>query len=450
MQAQSSVRGPLPSEDQPTYRFQPFTPERWDASSFAPAGAIDWWRDVRFGIFIHLGVSSLMGAELSWSRETRLPPDTGTGSIPDAVYDNLYKKLKLENFDAKEWVRIAQDAGAKYMVVVTKHHDGFHMWDTAFSDYKITKSPFGRDYIKEVVDACHEGGMPIGLYFAQREWYNPQYDPDGKLPNRDHKKYIEYEFNAVRELLTKYGKIDILWFDAAWWGGMFKEQDWDSERLYRMARQLQPLILINNRASIPGDFDTPEQHVGSFQNNRPWESCITLTTSWSYSPSSPVKSLKEVLTLLVETITGDGNLLLDVGPRADGTIEPSEVERLHEIGEWMRKYGSTLYGTRGGPYRNGDWGGTTHKGNKIWFHVLKWTGDTVGFDPLPYTIKDAKLLTGGDVKYQSTQDGLTFKVAQPDQNAIDTIIELTVDRDVPETQICGASKAVAVSKGDSQ
>jgi alpha-L-fucosidase len=166
--AQSSVRGPLSPEQVPLYKFQSFTPERWDASSFAPAGASQWWTDARFGMFIHFGLSSLKGAELGWSRATHLPPDGGKGNIPDAVYDNLYKEFKLENFDAKEWVRIAQDAGAKYIVVVTKHHDGFHMWDTAFSDHKITNSPFGRDYLKEIVDACHKAGMPIGFYFAQR------------------------------------------------------------------------------------------------------------------------------------------------------------------------------------------------------------------------------------------------------------------------------------------
>jgi alpha-L-fucosidase len=275
--AQSSVRGPLQPEHNPPHKFQSFSNERWDASSFAPPGAAKWWQEARFGMFIHFGVASLKGVELGWGRGTRLKPDTSNpGPIPDAIYDNLYKEFTIEQFDAKKWVELARQTGMKYIVVITKHHDGFHMWDTAFSDYKITKSPFGRDYLKELVDAAHAAKMPIGVYFSQRDWVHPDYDPRGAYPGRDHKKYIEYQINAVRELLTKYGKIDILWFDAAWWGGMFKETDWDSERLYRVARDCQPNILINNRASIPGDFDTPEQHVGGFQAHRPWESCVTL------------------------------------------------------------------------------------------------------------------------------------------------------------------------------
>jgi len=440
---QSSVRGPLPPEARAKpYLFQPFTPERWDASSFAPPKAFDWWREARFGMFIHFGVSSLRGVELGWGRGTHLPPDGGKGPIPDEVYDNLYKDFKIENFDAKEWVRIARDAGVKYVILITKHHDGFHMWDTAFSDYKITNAAFGRDYVKEVVDACHEAKMPIGFYFAQREWYHPQYNPTGKDPTRDHRKYIEYEFNAVRELLTKYGKIDVLWFDAAWWNGMFLEENWDSEKLYRMARELQPDILINNRASIPGDFDTPEQHLGSFQNNRPWESCITMlaSNSWAYNPKSGPKPLKQLIQLIVGAATGDGNCLLNVGPRADGTIQPSETERLHEIGEWMRKYGQTIYGTRGGPYLNGAWGGSTHKGNKIWIHLLDGKGN-VRLGPLPYRVKSAKALTGGEVAIQSTGEALILNVPTEFRDPMDTIIELTVDEEVPDTRVVGGNIA---------
>jgi alpha-L-fucosidase len=442
--AQTSVRGPLTPEDVPVHSFQSFTPERWDASSFAPPGAAQWWTDARLGMFIHFGLSSLRGTELGWSRYTRLPPDGGHGSIPDDVYDNLYKQFTLQHFNAKEWVRIAQDAGAKYIVVVTKHHDGFHMWDTAFSDHKITNSPFGRDYVKEIADACHAAGMPLGFYFSQRDWYHPDYNPTGTNPGRDEKKYIEYEFNAVHELLTKYGKVDVLWFDAAYWSGMFTEDNWDSERLYRMARQCQPNILINNRASIPGDFDTPEQHIGSFQNNRPWESCITLCGGWAYNPRSAVKTLKQVVSLMVLANGGDGNLLLNVGPRGDGTIQPSEVERLHQVGDWMRKYGDTLHATRGGPYRGGAWGGSTHKGNTVWIHVLNWTGSTIVFDPLPYRITDAKLLTGGTVDCRNTAESLTIKVAKANQDPLDTIVQLTLDRDVPDTQVVGAARTTFV------
>lgn len=433
LHSQTSVRGPLLPEHNPPHTFQSFSEERWDASSFAPKGAEKWWQDARFGMFIHFGVASLKGVELGWGRQTRLKPDEGVGPVPDEIYDNLYKEFSIERFDAKKWVELARKTGMKYIVVITKHHDGFHMWDTAFSDYKITKSPFGRDYLKELVDAAHAAKMPIGFYFAQREWYHPQYDPRGVNPARDHKTYINYQFNVVRELLTKYGKIDVLWFDAAWWGGMFKEEDWDSERLYRMARELQPNILINNRASIPGDFDTPEQHVGAFQSHRPWESVITLTGSWGYDPNSPVKSPKQVIDLLIQCVTGDGNLMLNVGPMPTGEVAPGEIEVLKVVGDWMGKFGKSVYQTRGGPLRNAAWGGTTYRGDTVYVHVLSWPGETMTLEPIAGKILSAKALAGGTVKFEQTPTGVSLTLAERDRDPLNSVIELKLDRPVSKT-----------------
>ena len=428
--AQSSVRGPLQPEHKPTHKFQSFSPERWDASSLAPKDAAKWWQDARFGMFIHFGVASLKGVDLGWGRGTRIKPDGGIGPVPAAIYDNLYKEFKIEKFDAAKWVELARLTGMKYIVVITKHHDGFHMWDTAFSDYKITKAPFGRDYLKELVDAAHAAKMPIGVYFSQRDWYHPDYDPRGAHPGRDHQKYIEYQINAVRELLTKYGKIDTLWFDAAWWGGMFKEEDWDSERLYRVARECQPNILINNRASIPGDFDTTEQHVGAFQTNRLWESCVTLTYSWGYQPSSPVKSAGSIMNLLVQCATGDGNLLLNVGPMPTGEVAPKEIEVLKIVGDWMAKYGESVYQTRGGPLRNAAWGGTTYRGDTVFVHVLRWPGETLKLQPIEEKIVSAKALTGGEVKLEQTDKVIALTLPEKDRNPLDTVIALQLDRPV--------------------
>lgn len=431
LQAQSSVRGPLQPEHVPPLKFQSFSPERWDASSFAPEGATKWWQDARFGMFIHFGVASLKGVELGWGRGTRLKPDTSkAGPVPDGIYDNLYKEFTIGKFDAAKWVSLAQSTGMKYIVVITKHHDGFHMWDTAFSDYKITKAPFGRDYLKELVDAAHAAKMPIGVYFSQRDWYHPDYDPRGAYPGRDHKKYIQYQLNAVRELLTKYGKIDVLWFDAAWWGGMFKEEDWNSERLYRVARECQPNILINNRASIPGDFDTPEQHVGGFQSNRPWESVITLTGSWGYKPGSPIKTPKQVIDLLVQCVTGDGNLMLNVGPMPSGEVAPEEIEVLKVVGEWMGKYGKSIYKTRGGPLRNAAWGGTTHRDDTVYVHVLSWPGETLFLRPIEEKILSATALTGGKVTFEQTEKCISLTLPEKNRDPFDTVIALKLDRPV--------------------
>lgn len=445
LHAQSSVRGPLQPEHNPPYKFQSFSPERWDASSFAPPGAIQWWQEARFGMFIHFGVASLKGVELGWGRQTHLTPDGKVGPIPDAIYDNLYKEFTIEKFDAAKWVALARQTGMKYIVVVTKHHDGFHMWDTVFSDYKITKPPFGRDYIKELVDAAHAANMPIGFYFAQRELYHPQYDPRGVYPGRDHKKYIEYEFNAVRELLTKYGKIDVLWFDAAWWGGMFKETDWDSERLYRMARELQPNILINNRASIPGDFDTPEGHVGGFQTTRPWESVITLTGSWGYKPESQLKTSKQVIDLLIQCVTGDGNLMLNVGPMPTGEVVSREIDVLKVVGEWMAKYGESVYKTRGGPLRNAAWGGTTYRGDTVYVHVLSWPGEKLLLRPIDEKILSATALTGGEVKFVQSPTGISLTLAEKDRHPLNTVIALKLDR--PVSRIYPGKGAASIFDG---
>jgi len=433
LHGQTSVRGALLPEHNPSHKFQPFSEERWDASSFAPKGAAKWWQDARFGMFIHFGVASLKGVELGWGRQSKISPDGGVGPVPDEIYDNLYKEFSIGKFDATKWVDLAKQSGMKYIVVITKHHDGFHMWDTAFSDYKITNSPFGQDYLKEIVAAANAAKMPIGFYFAQREWYHPQYDPRGVNPGRDHQKYIEYQFNVVRELLTKYGKIDILWLDAAWWGGMFKEEDWDAERLYRMARELQPHILINNRASIPGDFDTPEQHVGGFQSHRPWESCVTLTNNWGYTPSSPVKTPKQVIELLIQCVTGDGNLMLNVGPMPTGEVAPREIEALKVVGDWMGKYGGSIYQTRGGPLRNAAWGGTTHRGDSVFVHVLNWSGETLNLLPIEGKILSAKALTGGEVKFEQSAAGISLTLAEKDRNPLSSVIELKVDRPVAST-----------------
>lgn len=426
----SLAPGQKPPHDPGNVIEQYFTPERWAASSLATAGELEWFTNARFGLFVHLGVSSLRGEELGWGRHTHLPPDGGEGPIADEEYDNLYRAFRLENFDAGRWVSIAKAAGMKYIVVITKHHDGFHMWDTACSDYKITRSPFGRDYVGEVVAACHAAGMPVGLYYSQRDWYHRDYDPCGKLRGRDHKRYIAYMHETVRELLTWYGKIDILWFDAAWWGGMFVEEHWESEAMVRLARRLQPGILINNRASIPGDFDTPEQQIGSFQDRRPWESCMTIGSGWAWRPNDQTRSFNDCLALLVRAAAGDGNLLLNLGPRSDGEFEPVQVERLEAMGRWLANHGESIYSTRGGPFLPGAWGGSTRRGNRVWLHVLDWQGlDTLTLPPLQAKILGAKLLSGPGVPaVRQTPDAVSVTLDPGARDEADTLISLDLDR----------------------
>jgi alpha-L-fucosidase len=276
------------------------------------------------------------------------------------------------------------------------------MWDTKYSDFKITNTPFGRDYIKELADACHKAGMRFGIYYSQRDWHHPDYAPidpstiktiddapyyeaaPGKkvVQGVSHKKYIEYQFNVVKELCTKYGKVDIFWFDALYWGGMFKADMWDAENLTRMIRKLQPGIIINNRASLPGDFDTPEQRVGMYQS-RPWESCMTMNGSWAYSPA-PTKSVKVLVRELLSTAAGNGNTLLSWGAHWDGEFDPKQKEILLNIGAWLKKYGDAYYGTHGGPWMpDNQWGGSVYKGNKVYLYVYNWKANRLSLPALP-------------------------------------------------------------------
>ena len=322
------------------------TPLGEEQKSRANAERLQWWRDARFGMFIHWGPVSLKGTEIGWSRGAQ---------VPQEEYDSLYKQFNPEQFDARQWVSLAKQAGMKYLVFTTKHHDGFCMFDTKETDFNIMNSPFHRDVVKELADACREEGIAFGTYHSVCDWHHPDFphgSPGGKSlkpqPNLD--RYEEYLRNQVRELITQYGPLLILWFDVA--------QDFDAKRgqgVVDYVRSLQPDIIINNRCAVPADYDTPEQRIGGFNRERPWETCMTIARQWAWKPNDDTKSRVECLQTLLRVIGGDGNLLFNVGPMPDGRIEPEQVERLKEMGAWLAKYGDGVYGTRGGPFKPGPW-----------------------------------------------------------------------------------------------
>lgn len=383
---------------------------------------LESWRNDRFGLFIHWGPVSLKGTEIGWSRagERRgynRPPGT---EVPVGVYDKLYQEFNPVGFDAREWVAIAQAAGMKYLVFTSRHHDGFSMFDTQADDYKITSplSPFRRDVVKELADACHAAGLRFGLYYSQPNWQHP----DAFTPDR-HAHYLAYLKTQVREILTNYGRVDILWFD-----GLGKTAaDYDAVAINRMARELQPQILINNRNGLPEDFDTPEQRVGKYQDDRPWESCITICRQWAWKPNDEMKSLKECLQTLVLSVSGDGNLLFNVGPMPDGRIEPRQVARLKEMGAWLQRNGESIYGTRGGPWKPTKAVASTRKGNSVYVHLLRPDIDRIELPALTRTIKSATVLGGGSVKFTQGKDLLVLLPEKADLDPIDTIVRLELD-----------------------
>jgi alpha-L-fucosidase len=379
-----------------------------EAAAGAPPAAerIEWWREARFGLFIHWGPVSLKGTEIGWSRggERRGYKSHGT-EIPVEVYDNLYKQFNPTNFNADAWVATAKAAGMKYLVFTSRHHDGFSEFDTQADDYKITspESPFRRDVLKELADACHRAGLRFGLYYSQPNWHHPDAFTDR------HTNYLAFLKTQVRELLTHYGQVDILWFD-----GLGKSaEDYDAEALNTMARKLKPRILINNRDGLAEDFDTPEQEIGKFQNDRPWESCITICNQWAWKPGDEMKSLPQCLATLVRCAGGDGNLLFNVGPMPDGRIEPRQVKRLEEMGDWLRKYGESIYGTRGGPWKPTKSLASTRLGNSIYLHLLDWNGRTVTLPDIPRTIIGSFVLTGGTARVAQDGRKLTIRIDPP-------------------------------------
>ncbi|HID74495.1 MAG TPA: hypothetical protein EYP56_00690 [Planctomycetaceae bacterium] len=395
-------------------------PNDWDMLTARPE-AIEAWQDMRFGMFVCWGPVTLTGLEIGWSRgaprggEFRVRQ--GQGPTPVEIYDNLYKRWKPDKFDARQWVRIAQEAGAKYMIFLVKHHDGFCLYDSKLTDYKSTspEAAWRHDVMADVAQACHEAGLKLIVYYSQPDWHHPDYR------TRNHHRYIEYLHGQVRELLTNYGRIDGFWFDL---GG--KPEDWNAVELFRMMRTLQPWLVINNRCGLPGDFDTPEQRIGPFQLDRPWETCMTLGTQWAWKPNDKIKSLKQCIDVLVTCAGRNGNLALNTGPMPDGRIEPRQADRFRQIGQWLKPYGRSIYATRGGPF----WGldcVSTHRDDTIYVHVLKWHEDLLRLPPIPKNIISWRLLTGGTATIEQSAKEIRISVPAEYRRPLDTIIALELD-----------------------
>lgn len=279
----------------------------------APADAVARWRNLTFGLFIHWDPSSVLGVEISWARQSRA--GFGHGFIPDDVYDALPASFHPAQSDARAIARTARNAGMRYLVFTAKHHAGFAMYETTLSDHNITRTPFGRDVLREIADATRSEGLAFGIYFSQPDWRHPAFVA------RDFAAFRPFVVGQLTELLTRYGPVDILFFD----GLGCSPGDYDASNLFRTIRELQPSIIINDRCGLPGDYASPEQVVGAFRRDRPWESCITLGTQWSWKPQDTLKSAHDCIRTLVSTAGGGGNLLLNVGPMPAGGVEERQV-----------------------------------------------------------------------------------------------------------------------------
>ena len=359
---------------------------------------MQWWQEARFGMFIHWGVYSIP-ARGEWVMYQE--------HIPPSEYAPLASKFNPRRYDPDEWVELAKRAGMKYMVMTTRHHDGFSLFDSQVSEFTAPKTAAGRDLIQEYVEACHRGNMRVGFYFSLLDWRYPGYFRGPKVDPVGWKELVEYSHAQVRELCTNYGKVDILWYDGGW---PYTAEDWRSAELNAMVRELQPEIVINNRSQLPEDHDTPEQHVRPSDPGRPWESCMTLNDSWGYNAADDNwKSPRQVIKLLVRCASGGGNLLLNVGPKPDGTIPGESVRILRDVGRWMDRNGGSIYGTTRSSFGSST-GMTTLKGRSLYAHVMRWPGRQITIPRIGNRVRSVHLMaSGGEIRFEQKDDRLFLK-----------------------------------------
>ena len=378
----------------------------------------EWFKEARFGMFIHWGIYSIP-ARGEWVMYHE--------RIPAEEYAPLAQRFKPEKFDADEWVALAKEAGMKYMVLTTRHHDGFCLFDSQVSDFTSVKTAAKRDLVAGYIDACRRAGMKIGFYYSLLDWRWPAYfagphdDPEGWA------EFLAYVHAQVRELCTRYGKIDLLWYDGAW---PYAAEAWQSAELNAMVRELQSGILINNRSRLPEDFDTPEQQIAPSEPSRLWECCMTMNDHWGYTVADHNwKSTKQLIHNLVRCASGAGNYLLNVGPKPDGTIPLASVECLKEIGAWMEVNGESIYGSERCPFRGGAVGLATAKGSRVYLHVLYWPGEEISIGGIKNRVECAYLLaTGEKVGVLQKSDRLFLRGLPEDApDRYDTVIVMELE-----------------------
>lgn len=413
-----------------------------------------WYRNAKFGMFIHWGPYSLASVEASWPIMTPKP-----GGISEPDYRELYKRFNPVRFDPDAYVQLARSAGQQYMVFTSKHHDGFCMFDTAYTDYKITNTPYGKDLVRQLSDACQGAGMPLGFYYSPPDMHHPAFRDTSKPasanwhgePTRpEWPLYLDYMQLQLTELLTKYGPVVLLWFD-----GLNDPQKYDGRRFLELIRRLQPGTLVNDRIGVAGDFQTPEQFIPNgiptkgirfnavdtsinekLQSAVPkpeefqlWETCMTINNTWAYNVHDrEFKSTQFLIRGLVEVASRGGNFLLNVGPQPDGLIQLEFQERLRAIGDWLSVNGDSIYGTTYGPLQGLPSLRSTAKDNKVFVHIFEWPSGALEISGFKGRIVSARLLaTGQELKFKQTDTQLRIELPpqMPDPN-VSTISLMTM------------------------
>lgn len=370
----------------------------------------EWFRDARFGMFIHWGIYAIP-ARGEWVKTQE--------KISEEDYQKYFESFNPVDYNPKEWAKIAKHAGMKYVVLTAKHHDGFCLFDSKYTEYKATNTPAKRDLIKEYVEAFRAEGIKVGFYYSLIDWNHPEYpnvgnhprkdDPEWDKKKYDFDKYVEYMHNQVRELLTNYGIIDIMWFDYSF--GEYSGEKWEGTQMINMVRELQPGIIIDNRLggnmeaehpeTFAGDFEGPEQIIpyeivrDEIGRPIPWESCITLNNQWGYAKDDDYKTAADIVRTLVNCVSKGGNLLLNIGPDARGNIPKKSIEVLAEVGEWMKLNSESIYGCGPADFKKPQWGYYTQKGDVIYAHILEQGIGQYYLPGMKGKVENAKLLRDG-------------------------------------------------------
>lgn len=394
-----------------------------------------WFEDAKFGMFVHWGVYSVLG-DGEWVQNQR--------KIRGTEYERLPALFNPTKFNAAEWVAMVKAAGMKYITITSKHHDGFAMFDSKVTEWDIVDStPYRRDPLKQLADECRKVGIKLFFYYSQLDWHHPDYFPrggTGRDAGRPEKgewpRYVGFMNAQLTELLTRYGPVGGIWFDG-WWDR--KDADWRLDETYALIHRLQPAALVgsnHHHAPFPGeDFqmfekDLPGQNSSGFSGDAvvgqlPLETCETMNASWGFNLADrKFKSTKDLVRYLVKAAGANANFLLNVGPMPDGRIQPEFVDRLKDVGGWLRRNGESIYGTRGGPIAPRPWGVTTRKGNTVYVHVLDWQDAPLALPGLGAVKAARALKTGAAVKHQDVGGSLWLEIPAAARDDYDTVIAL--------------------------
>ena len=393
-----------------------------------------WWQDAKFGMFIHWGLYAIP-AKGEWHMFN--------DKVPAGEYAKYADEFNPQKFDAKEWAEIAKAAGMKYMVLTARHHDGFALWDSrsSFNNYTSMQHAAKRDFISEYTVACRKAGIKTGIYYSPMDWrFEGYFDPRNKFSNA--LQMSNQCQDQIRELLSNYGQIDVLWFDGGWLSHKGADKDgawlWQPLNIIEMARGLQPNLIMSSRMGWKGDFQSDEGGGDVTGNVRaePWEKCLNLNeVSWGYSTKQNLMPFERAIKMLVNVVFRNGNVLLNVGPDKDGQIPETHVARLKEIGQWLNQYGESIYETHGGPFQPVDnvYGSTFH-GKNVYIHILKTKAGSLQIPPISNKLVAFKCLTGEKVNVKQSEKGISITVGT-NTNLTDIIVKLEFEGDINFSQV---------------